>query len=599
MAAAFFWGGGEALLNRYLPPEGTWKADSLLYSAYAREIFYAAVVGAGAASGGLVILVIKKIRAGRSNSAGATYRWRGPVAAAAIIAASAGWLVLGIADTVVLKLVFFNLDLRYGVPFAAYWGFFAIVAAAVTWGLRTAVRRMSVLRKLGGVLRVVGAGAFVVVIVLQVGWEVLRPRPRGPNVIVIVLDAWRGDAFRPEVMPNLDEFARRHAVVFPRAWSCASWTLPSMASIFTGQYPDVHGVRHGPLARTLHPTFAQVFRAAGYDTYAFVGNRLLDRHDPIGAGFDHFFFWDWWPPLGWIHFYDTHWYGPAVRNLLHRPLGPETSRVLTAKLLRHLARPHRRPYLLWVHYMDPHVPYSPPPSFCRPEDIPFITYYHPRLKKYRRVYHRLYENECTFVDSLLKPALDEIAAHPDIVLVVTSDHGEEFWEHKTFEHGKSVYETVTRVPLIIRVPGEGPRLEWRPVSQIDLARTVLSLAGLTAPDTMSGRSLFDAGEAGRQIFIGSKLLQLIEYRPERQDAIIVWPRKLILYHDRPADPGEYYDLNFDPGETMSLPEDSMSRQMRELYYVWRKEVTAGKGESEKPYGSDASARDLRALGYIK
>ena len=595
-ATAFFWGAAEAVTNHFWPPAATWWPDDFLASAFARVVFYAVVAAAATAVAAGVAALGRRLR----HRPKSTRPWGAAFAAAAVVAFNAGWVVQGLHKSTSYSVFGREVNIHAAGGFFSFGAIFVLLGAALAVALGVAAGRSRALRAAGRVLRAAGAAAFVVLVVAYPAARAARPVPRGPNVVVIVLDAWRADAFRPSLMPHLAAFARDRATVYPRAWSAAPWTLPAVATLVTGQYPDVHGARHGVLAAKFSRTMAQSFRAAGYDTAAVVGNRLLDRHDPTGAGFDDFYFWDWRGPLRAIRFYETNWYGPAVRELLHRDLGPETTVAISRRLERYISRRHRRPYLLWAHYMDPHVPYAPPPGYYLPRDERFIAAYHPRQKDERFAYHRLYEDECTFVDDQLAPALARLAASPNTVVVVTADHGEEFWEHKTFEHGKSVYETATRVPLILAAPGRAPRVDETPVSQVDLAATLLALAGLPPPATMQGRSFLaaDGSTISRPVFVGSKFLQLKDYIPRRQDAIIMWPRKLILDDERPSAPGEYYDLAADPGETTPLAEDLYAREMRREFYAWKAVVDARRAGSVATAG-DATAADLRALGYIK
>ena len=151
----------------------------------------------------------------------------------------------------------------------------------------------------------------------------------------------------------------------------------------------------------------------------------------------------------------------------------------------------------------------------------------------------------------------------------------------------------------MHVPGKGPGRVETPVSQLDLAPSILTLARLPIPTVMEGKPLFaaDGSVTPRAVFMGSKFLALPEYKPRRQDALVLWPLKLILYDDDLDGAGEYYDLARDPGEISSMGEDGKAREMREMLKAWRADVN--KRPSGPPEGADASAADLRALGYVK
>ncbi|NIT37339.1 MAG: sulfatase-like hydrolase/transferase [candidate division Zixibacteria bacterium] len=597
-AVGFFWGATEAFINYRWAPKGVWRPDLWLPSTYNRVIFYAVVVGA------LAVLAegVKGLMALIGRRGGGERRWRGPVAVAAVVASNAGWLVLGLIDGYELNLGVLKLDVQEAGPFFAYWAYYAVAGAGLALGLGFGLGGRRWARAVGRYAQVVGAALFVALIISRFVDGARRPRPRGPNVVLIVLDAWRADAFRPDLTPNLYAYGRENALVFERAWSNATWTLPAMRTAFTGQYPDKNVTRRRRRAKVECPTLAQSLRAAGYETVAFSANRILNRDSPITDGFENFYFTDWLPFLREVHFYDTNWYAPAVRELFHGEPSYKESLILTGMLRSYLRRPHRRPYFLWAHYMDPHGPYMPPPGYYAPADEKYILDYRPCVRKRRHALKRLYDGECKFVDDLFGSILPLLAAQTRTIIVITSDHGEEFWEHKmhTFGHGKSVYDTLTRIPLIISIPGKTPGVVKTQVSLVDLAPTLLVLAGREPPRTMQGRPFFTPdgrAVAGRRpVFIGSFFFKLLEGKPERQNAVVAWPRKLIVYHKRPSAPGEYYDLAADPAESRRLPEDVTAARLRESLTAWQAGVTR---EYESPDYEGAAAPDLRALGYIR
>lgn len=597
-AGAFVWGGLEALVNRWRPPSGTYHPTSLLESLHSRALFYGVALAAITLVLGAAAFLLRKIFRRKPPAARG---WPAAAAFAFAVVFNVGWLAAGWDyRTALVSLGPLSFDLRFGGPFLAYWGIAAGLAILVAVVLSIFVARRRWWRGCGRVLRPALAAAFVV----AVGWHplmhALRPVPRGPNIVFVVLDAWRADALNAETMPKVYTFANGRAVYYPRTWSCASWTLPSMGSIFTGSYPDSHGGRAGPTADRFHPSVAQILYRAGYDTAAITANRLLDRHNPIAAGFHDFDCWDWWPPLRWIRFYDTNWYGPAARALCHRrDLNAETSEVLTAKLEAYLNRPHRRPYFLWVHYMDPHQPYTPPSRYRMGSDEAFISINKKLLPENAYRYRRLYLGECSYLDDLLDPVLARVDASPGTVLVLTGDHGEEFWEHGWGDHGGSVYDTVCRVPLVIRYPGVEPLVDPSPVSQIDLATTFLAWANVRPADSMVGEAIYPAGDGPQSpttVYMGSIYVKSAEDRP-RCDAAVQWPRKLVLPHKDPDGPGEYYDLALDPYEQRPLPNDTYAESLRIELKKWTKAHTPKKGGEEGVASGDV--RDMKALGYVK
>jgi arylsulfatase A-like enzyme len=599
-AAAFFWGGSEALLNRFFPPRHTWQPDRLLESAFGREVFYGTVLLLAVVVAGAVTAVRRWTKRGPPEEARG--RWRGAAAAAAVVASSGGWFVISRTDRGILNLGLIQPDLSKAIPFFVFWAAFALLGVGLALLIGRYLTRRRWWRRVAPYALAAGTAGFVAVAAARYVERELRPVPSGPNVVLVILDAWRHDAFCERLTPNLCAYATERGQVYTRAWAPASWTVPSMGSIFTGQFHDTHRARSGPLAGDDSPTIAQAFRAAGYDTAAAVGNPLVNRYHKVTDGFDNFVYWQWSPLLRATCFYYTNWYGPAVRGLIQRELGPEVSPRLTVLFGRYIARERRRPYFLWVHYMDPHGPYRPPPAYLLPRDkTPKGRKFSPREKRVRGR-HRRYKSECRYVDDLLGyMVLPTLAASRDTVVVITGDHGEEFLEHGYLDHGKTVYETVARVPLIIAIPGEEAAVSDTPISLVDLGPTLLDVVGLPLLPTMQGQPLpRPSGEAQlRPIFIGSPFTGTRTRKPlPRKDAIVVWPHKLILEHKGMRKPGEYYHLGLDPHETHPLPEDETASRLRSRLGEWKRTTGWREMPDLSPMDTAAPA-DLRALGYIR
>jgi arylsulfatase A-like enzyme len=603
VAWAFFWGAAEAVFNYFWHPAGTWWGDLVYESAFRRAVFYVFALGVISALATVIALVVAgvvRVLSGKWIWEGAR-RWGAAAAAAALVTSNVGWLVIGLFRKGKVQIGDLVVNLREPAPFLEYWIAFVVlgVGLAVLLALRAAGKGWW--RAAGKVLRPAGVVGFALLVAAHFAVPALRPVPRGPNIVFIILDAWRADAFRPDLMPKLSAYAEKNAVVYERTWSCAPWTYPSMSACFTGHYPDATRLWPRP-TQDLHRTAASYLRRAGYDTGAVVGNVVLEHYTPITTGFDYFIYWDWRPRLRAIHFYSTDWCCAPVREkyLPRKQYRPETSRTITRLSRAFLRRSRRRPFFLWVHYMDPHAPYKPPPGYYDPADEKYIVDHRPNIKSRGPAYHRLYEGECAFLDDLLEKVLADIPNPDNTVVIITADHGEEFWEHYTHGHGKSVYETVTRVPLIVAVPGEPPAVTRTPTSLIDVTPTLLRYAGLNVPANMPGKPLAGTPPDSQEklIFVGSDYTDRPDYEPPRMDAVILWPWKLSLNHWKMDAPGEYYNLEQDPGERDPLPEDDTARALREKLKAWKKAVKP-KGEKAGVAADFADASDLRALGYVQ
>jgi arylsulfatase A-like enzyme len=330
--------------------------------------------------------------------------------------------------------------------------------------------------------------------------------PNAPNILLLVWDTVRaknislyGHARR--TTPFLDSLAR-HAIVFDRAFATASWTLPSHASMFTGQYATrTNAERESPLDRT-HRTLAEELRDHGYVTAGFVANlKFTTRNTGLHRGFTHYE--DTRRTLREVILHTTltqstavqraytlisrdSWYGEAARALLRFDWRPDTPKFqkrvfksgtdVTSDFLRWQARTPE-PFFVFLNYMEAHDPQLAP-------DQARFNAGKTRLDRYDGALYSL-DRELERVVS----ELDRRGVLARTTIVLTSDHGEQFGEHDLIDHGNSLYAQVLHVPLVIYVPhlrDSGLHVS-RVVSLRDLSRTILALAGITnssLPGTM-------------------------------------------------------------------------------------------------------------------
>ncbi|HEU4364826.1 MAG TPA: sulfatase [Candidatus Krumholzibacteria bacterium] len=399
---------------------------------------------------------------------------------------------------------------------------------------------------------------------------------RPPNLVLITVDTLRpdhlgyGGSQRP-TSPRLDRLAQE-GVVFDHAVSASGWTLPSVATIFTGRYPKDHGATdfHWSLDPSL-PTLAGILRRSGYDTHGFVSHIMLTPTYGMGDGFAHFDF--------------------SVLNVGH-PHEISTSTQLTELALKGL-RNVKEPYFLWVHYFDPHFEYLEHGQF------PFGTSEEQR-----------YDSEIAFTDYYIDNLL-KVVDRGNTIVVFTSDHGEEFGEHDGQYH-YTLHGEVMRVPLIVKAPGLAPRVESAPVEQIDLLPTILSLLGVAAPEGLPGRDLFGAAPAPA----GAPLFMERDRPPQwRQRGVQRGGHKLIVIEEADTSlvpptsrneeipvtnvhPGIYlYDLARDPGERDNLfsRDDPVSLELLGLVATHFATAAA----RPQPVAVDAELLEkLKSLGYV-
>ena len=462
------------------------------------------------------------------------------------------------------------------------------------------------------------------------------PAESQPSIVIVVIDTLRPDHLglygyeeRP-TSPYLDERAAS-AAVFERAYTTSSWTLPAFGSLFTGQLPTRHsaGVIISSLSEAREtgtigdlvsksgtiflrigaslPTLAGVLEDAGYHTGAIVNNAFLSPEFGLDRGFQTY---DYYAPE------------PDRR-------ATEVTDLALAWLEAHDAR-DGAPFLLVVHYFDPHMPYEAPAPFLGrfaaqyADDqygVPLrgvhamrdlVRYRKPGWERYLALEAALYDEEIAYTDRELErlfAALDERGFSDDGYIFVTSDHGEEFFDHGRFEHGHSMFEVVVRVPLLVWGPGVVPGSYRLPVSLVDIMPTVLDIAGVDTDTDFEGDSIWQAlaeGPVARSESIVRFDRPLVAERVLYGDsklALIRWPWKLMVDIEDSAQ--LLFNLETDPGELNGfdiedLDADGRDRLLRMLVELQAKmEEAAEYGQGEGALLSEDTLRTLRNLGYIR
>ncbi len=403
-----------------------------------------------------------------------------------------------------------------------------------------------------------------------------------PNVLLITVDTLRADhlgayGYKFDTSPNIDRLAAGGAVV-ERCVSAAPETAPGTASLLTGLYQDAHTVAYN--LRTLPEdvtTLAEYLSAAGYRTAAFVGNFLVGPKFGFGQGFER------------IETFE----GPIS-------VAPRDE-IGNAAALAWLEEHHRggverndQPWFLWIHYMDPHGPYTPADTtwsdaltydraqFADDSELPrgdsnFGLGVLPRYQRVRGFsrpsqYVRRYDGEIRATDAVigsLLETLSRLGEHDSTLVVLTADHGESLTEHQEFfQHGWFLYDTTLHVPLVFRLPGAipaGTRVAGQ-ASGVDLVPSVLDLVSIDLEgDSLDGRSLASAltdakalpahpafayGPRDNRPFAvshdGYKFILTPAGAPETQGS----PKR-----DEVAERLELYRIDNDPAETQELGPD--------------------------------------------
>jgi arylsulfatase A-like enzyme len=403
------------------------------------------------------------------------------------------------------------------------------------------------------------------------------------NVVLISLDTVRADALGARsargdtLTPWYDRLASQ-GTSFSQAISTFSSTSASHMSLFTGHYPATHDVRHPihdlPLAIA---TLPELMSQAGYATGAVTENAMLLAGSGFGRGFDSYRERDALKQVG------------AIDRTF-------------AEGVEWLEAHSDQPFFLFLHSYEAHAPYTArqdsldaiPPVDARGLDKDAAHW-----KRLRRSYSAEVHSADRALEHLFSE-LERLALLDDTLVVITSDHGEEFGEHGDRGHAKTVFDEVLRVPLLFWRPGEvAPgRVVDAQVSLVDVAPTILDLVGLTPPDGLAGRSQLAAmrGEASadeRPRFAEASLgeLRLVTARSD--------PHKWIWRDDDGS--VQVYDLRRDPGELVPLDDPALILRGRahiEAYLAL--DAQAGQAAGAPSRVLDEKTRGkLEALGYIE
>ncbi|MBN1944680.1 MAG: sulfatase-like hydrolase/transferase [Bradymonadales bacterium] len=352
-----------------------------------------------------------------------------------------------------------------------------------------------------------------------------------PDIIIIMVDALRPDhlgffGYERDISPQMDEFAHQ-SVVFERAYAQAPHTPRSIPSIFTSRPPSRINFRNPgfnyPVVRDSNLSVFEVLQQLGYYTLGLASHYYFEPRRGMDQGFDLF----------------------DNRGSLSIA---ETNEVITApQIFEHLEehiddlRALERPFCLFIHYYEPHGSWLP-----HPEVVDFGR----ATGRQRHINN--YDSEIAFVDIWVGRTFDllrENGWYDDSILVLLSDHGEAFNEHGRYFHGQSLYEEELRVVLFLKIPGHQPTRVTTPVRLIDLAPTLVTLAGGQPPDEFMGRPLFPDPQSLPQVDIVSELLPYSNFQ-QHFVSLIRGDTKII--YDVTRRRYELYDLAADPGETENL-----------------------------------------------
>lgn len=422
-------------------------------------------------------------------------------------------------------------------------------------------------------------------------------RPR--NVILYLVDTLRADhlgcyGYGRPVSPRIDAFARQ-GVLFRHTVAHSSWTRPTTATLLTGLLPRTHGVYgHRDALAQEAVTLAESLRERGYRTAGIITNPQVARNFGLDQGFETY-------------------------NMLYRKGRAATDvNVAAAEWLKSVEG-SGAPFFLYLHTMEPHAPYAPPPVFRKRfapgvEDerltrLQFVEQLErnqvPVTPELRRDLIDLYDAEIAANDAAFGALLDLLAQRAlleETVIVFVSDHGEEFFDHGSWQHGKTLYTEMLDIPLIVRAPGMAAgKVVKRQAQQVDLVPTVLDLLGLSVPDALEGRSLVPwmTGEGEPATDPAEEVA--FSWLEERglQSAAVTTPEWRLISRRFPMSRNLLFNRLSDPGELHDLASE---KPVRTGYLRTRlqaaERLKQGTLHADKAVMNESLRQQLRALGYL-
>lgn len=440
-----------------------------------------------------------------------------------------------------------------------------------------------------------------------------------PNVFIVLVDTLRADRVdvsggEDSLTPFLDSLAAT-STVFHNAYSTSAWTSPAVASLFTSRYPSQHGVNEFD-AKLLDPelTLAELLRRRGYRSGGFSSNVLIGRSRGFQQGFDDF---------------DVQG-AREVDGLEFSERTFETAR-RALRWIDRLSKPSEGseeeapPVFVYLHVLDPHLPYAPDSKAldrvfeggARPDAKRVNREMQTHLTRQideetRHEVRRLYDAEVSSTDAGLEFFFSKLSKRgllDNSIIVITSDHGEELWDHGMFGHHHSLHEEVLRVPVLIRTPRQLERRDVRDaISLLDIAPTVLEAMGADPVEAFEGRSLVSlmAAESGSALdraapVVGELLLDPIFRRTAHERTVIMGDTQLI----RTVDGVDHFlPLSTGPEarspDAISEAEKQALRRGLEAFLDRVAQTSPTNGSARERLEIDeADRKELRALGYVE
>jgi arylsulfatase A-like enzyme len=433
----------------------------------------------------------------------------------------------------------------------------------------------------------------------------------GWSVLLVTIDTLRPDhlgayGYARPTSPHIDALAAT-GTLFENAYTYWPKTRGSFVAMMTGRRASQSGYsKTHPVLLDANATLASVLQEAGYDTVAAVDNANVAASLGYSKGF---------------RVYQETWEDEALPSEMDRTRAITTSGIQVLQ-----GADPARPFFLWLHYVNPHTPYTPPPpydsKFRGPEEhtgphLPVVSGLHGGVSHRWAVpgqdrlayYVAQYDGEIAAVDAevgRVMEALRSSAVRDSTVVVLTSDHGESLGEHDYFfDHGENLFDPSQRVPLIVAGPGspKGRRSDVL-ASTLDVLPTILDTVKVSYPPDLAGQSLGPALD-GRAAPERSRLFahndRNLTATWDRRFKLVATPdgrgAKLALF-DRRSDPGETRDVSSAQGAALRVHREALEVYLRRVDEEWRGLREMLSRTSGEEHLSDGACERLRALGYV-
>ncbi len=420
-------------------------------------------------------------------------------------------------------------------------------------------------------------------------------RDRHPNIVLIIIDTLRGDHTHmgkgeKKETPELNKLFEKDSAFFGTSWSNAPWTLPSISSVLTSKFPSEIGVvKRNSKIDDKFLTIAEELKHKGYSTHGVISHIFLKEKYGLAQGFDTY-----------IEKIDS-----SDNNLLSI-----TSPEVTSEAFKIINGKRKKPFFLFLHYFDPHYryidhdvrsnykgPFLPDGNDSKKAEIIKNNRFTSEDLDYFR---ECYRSEIRFTDRYVKKVISELKTkgmYRNTLIVIVSDHGEEFGERGTLGHGQSLFNEQTMIPFVLKLPDNKKSMviNRKVFSNIDISPTILDVAGIKIPDTFSGKSIFGP-EGPETVF-----MEVNESKYDtlyNQCAIIHSGWKLIKNFE--TGKFELYDLSKDESEKNNQY-NSNKKMFFSMYKILKRYIRMmeeNRHISQKTQLTKEEQKKLETLGYI-